>query len=309
VDNLCHSLVGAALAGCGLRRRTRYATAALVLGANFPDIDVLALFGDNGLGFRRGFTHGIPALLVWPFVLTGLLLSWDRVLGHRGRPERPPLRTEQLVKLSALAIFTHPTLDWMNTYGMRWLMPFNGTWTSADALFIVDPWLYLMLGAAWIVGSADRRTGGWTDGTSDRRERFARGMVALASFYIVAMMALSAYGRTLAARQLGLEHPSRRQLMISPVFLDFWRRQVTAEVGGVYRFGQMSWRNREVQVNPNAMTPGLELLAGRSRTPQLEHLLDWARFPFARLEGDVVRVDDARYAGRGGRSFAGVVIR
>jgi inner membrane protein len=63
MDNLCHSLVGAALAECGLRRRTRYATFALVIGANLPDIDVLALFGDNGLGFRRGITHGIPALL------------------------------------------------------------------------------------------------------------------------------------------------------------------------------------------------------------------------------------------------------
>ena len=64
-----------------------------------------------------------------------------------------------------------------------------------------------------------------------------------------------------------------------------------------------------MRLHPKAMAPELELLAGRARTPQLDHLLDWARFPFARLEGDVIRVDDARYAGRGGRSFAGVVIR
>jgi inner membrane protein len=69
MDNVCHTLVGAALTECGLRKKTRYAT-ALVLGANLPDIDVLALFGHNGLGFRRGITHGILALIVWPFILT-----------------------------------------------------------------------------------------------------------------------------------------------------------------------------------------------------------------------------------------------
>jgi len=33
----------------------------------------------------------------------------------------------------------HPTLDWLNTYGMRWLMPFSGRWFYGDAVFIVDP--------------------------------------------------------------------------------------------------------------------------------------------------------------------------
>ena len=318
MDNVCHTLVGAALAECGLRRRTRYATAALVIGANLPDIDVLALFGNNGLGFRRGITHGIPALIVWPFILTAVILIWHRLTSHRSRvtAHGSPLTAHpiELLKLSALAILTHPTLDWMNTYGMRWLMPFEGTWTSADALFIVDPWLYLMLGAAWIVGASYRR-GSSSDRLIDssshrlslRGERFARRMVTLASAYVVAMMTLSAVGKHLAANQLGLTNPTRRDLMISPVFLDSWRRGVTARVGGVYRFGQMNWVTREVELNPNVMAPELELLANHTRTPQLDHLLDWARFPFARLEGDVVRVDDARYT-RGGQSFAGVTL-
>jgi inner membrane protein len=301
MDNLCHSLVGAALAECGLRRRTRYATFALVIGANLPDVDVLSLFGDDGLGFRRGITHGIPALVVWPFVLTGLVLFWHRLAPRAPRPAPVP---KELLKISALAILTHPTLDWMNTYGMRWLMPFDGRWFSADALFIIDPWLYLMLGAAWIVGAADRRSGG----APDRRERFARGMVGLATVYIVAMMGLSQIGKQIATRELGLEDATRRDLMIAPVFLDSWRRLVTARVDGEYRFGEMDWRNREVRLHPTPMPPQLGLLEGATRTEQLESLLDWARFPFARREGDLLHVDDARYAGRGGRSFAGVTI-
>ena len=307
MDNLCHSLVGAALAECGLRRRTRYATFALVVGANLPDIDVLALFGDDGLGFRRGITHGAPALILWPFVLTGLIMAWHRLVTRDSRlatPQRPAPIPKELLKLSALAILTHPTLDWMNTYGMRWLMPFDGAWYSADALFIIDPWLYLMLGAAWIVGAADRRAGG----RADRRERFARGMVALAAGYIVAMMAVSAWARGTAARQLGLEDPTRRDLMISPVFLDSWRRRVTAKVDGVYRFGSVGMRSREVSLEDEPLAPQLELLDGRVRTRQLESLLDWARFPYARQVDGVIWVDDARYAGRGGRSFAGVAM-
>ena len=301
MDNLCHTLVGAALGECGLRRRTRYATFALVIGANLPDIDVLALFGDDGLGFRRGITHGIPALIVWPFVLTGLILAWHRLVKKDSHPAPGP---RELLGISALAILTHPTLDWMNTYGMRWFMPFDGRWFSADALFIVDPWLYLTLGAAWIVGWAHRRTGG----SAERRERFARGMVMLAAVYIVAMIALSAYGKRIAARELALENPTRRDLMIAPVFLDSWRRLVTAKVDGEYRFGVVSWRNRELRLNPEPIPPQLELLDGITKTKQLESLLDWARFPFARREAELIRVDDARYAGRGGRSFAGVVV-
>ena len=306
MDNVCHSLVGAALAECGLRHWTRYATFALVIGANLPDLDVLALFGDDGLGFRRGITHGIPALIVWPFVLTGLILLWDRVVSRASRPAPVP---KDLLRISALAIATHPTLDWMNTYGMRWLMPFDGRWFSADALFIIDPWLYLMLGAAWIVGRSSRHGVSGTPPLTMRAETFARGMVALAVTYIVAMALLSAYGKRISARQLGLENPTRRDLMIAPVFLDSWKRLVTAKVHDVYRFGHIDWRDREVRMNPEPLAPELVLIEGRVRTPQLESLLDWARFPFARPEGDVIRVDDARYAGRGGRSFAGVWIK
>lgn len=221
-----------------------------------------------------------------------------------------------MLKLSALAIATHPTLDWMNVYGMRWLMPFDGTWVSADALFIVDPWLLLMLGAAWIVGSSHRRIVssshrrivGSSDRVPSRGERFARGMVALAAIYIVAMMVISTFGRRVAVRELGLVDATRRDLMLAPAFLESWRRQVTARVDGVYRFGRIDWLPApRVVLQPSAMEPELELVDGLPRSVPLEDLLDWARFPFARLEGNTVYVDDARYA-RGGRSFAGVAI-
>jgi inner membrane protein len=165
MDPIAHTLTGAALAAMGLRRATPLATAALVIGANVPDIDVLASFvGDSysTLAIRRGWTHGVLALAVLPFAVTGLLLLWDRLrAGWAGRlrarePGSPraspgmaaagPARAGPLLALTTLAILTHPTLDWLNNYGMRWLMPFDGRWFYGDALFIVDPWVWLALG-------------------------------------------------------------------------------------------------------------------------------------------------------------------
>ena len=59
MDNLTHSLAGWALGQTGLKRRTRKGLAALILGANMPDIDVF--FGNapwDPLAIHRGFTHG-----------------------------------------------------------------------------------------------------------------------------------------------------------------------------------------------------------------------------------------------------------
>ena len=85
MDPLCHSLVGACLAEAGLGKRTALATATLVIGANLPDVDVFAYFWgpDTALGFRRGWTHGVLALALWPFVLTGIMMAWDRFIRRR----------------------------------------------------------------------------------------------------------------------------------------------------------------------------------------------------------------------------------
>jgi inner membrane protein len=150
MDPLTHTFAGAALAAAGLRRVTPLATAALVIGANIPDVDGLAYFAGEfeAFAFRRGWTHGVLALPLWPFVLTALLLSWDRWVRRRRDPSAARARAGPLLALTALAVLTHPTLDWLNNYGMRWLMPFDGRWFYGDALFIIDPWVWLLLGGA-----------------------------------------------------------------------------------------------------------------------------------------------------------------
>ncbi|HSR42589.1 MAG TPA: metal-dependent hydrolase, partial [Longimicrobiales bacterium] len=150
---MTHTFTGAVLADAGLRRATPLATAGLMVAANIPDVDILTFVGGEyrTLALRRGWTHGLPAVAVWPFVVTLLLLAWDRAVRRRRKPELPPLRVLPMLGITFLGVLTHPALDWLNTYGMRWLMPLSGTWTYGDVLFIVDPWLWLVLGGALLI--------------------------------------------------------------------------------------------------------------------------------------------------------------
>jgi inner membrane protein len=150
MDPIAHTFTGMALAAAGLRRATPLAATALFMGVNAPDVDIVSGFlaEYESLAFRRGWTHGVLALVLWPFVLTGVLLAWDRYVRRRRNPGAAPARAGPLLALTAIAIVSHPTLDWLNNYGLRWLMPFSSRWYYGDALFVIDPWFWLLTGGA-----------------------------------------------------------------------------------------------------------------------------------------------------------------
>ena len=130
-----------------------------MVAANAPDVDVLSYVRGQyfALAFRRGITHGVPALLLWPFVIAGAMLAWDRFVRRRREPSAEPARFQPLLLLAAIGVLTHPALDWLNTYGMRWWLPFDPSWSYGDSLFIIDPWLWLMLGGAAALAGARSR--------------------------------------------------------------------------------------------------------------------------------------------------------
>ncbi len=308
MDNVCHTLVGAALAEAGLKRRTTLATATLMIGANFPDVDVIAVPLGHGVDFRRGWTHGVLALAVLPFVLTAMMLAWERwVVAPRARRagvERPRALPRELLILSGISMLTHPTLDWMNEYGMRWLMPFSGRWSYGDTLFIVDPWLWLALG----VGVAVARRKG---------TRPARIALAASAMYVAAMVTLATLSRGVARRELaahGLEPGAR--LMVASGFANPLERRVLLDDGGRYHYGTLSLGSPsrlEIArvIETNASAPAAVQAAA---APEGKRFLVWSRFPFyaigAEPEGMVVRIADARYSfGRRGGDWASVQVR
>lgn len=155
MDNLTHSLVGAVLGQAGLKRTTGLAMPALIIGANLPDVDAACFFwleGTEHLAFRRGITHGPPALVLLPLVLAGLLWAFDRWQARRGtRPEaRLPVRFGWLYAMAFVGCLSHPFFDWLNVYGIRLLEPFSSQWFYGDTLFIIDPWLWaLLIASVW----------------------------------------------------------------------------------------------------------------------------------------------------------------
>ncbi|MDX1588280.1 MAG: metal-dependent hydrolase [Oleiphilaceae bacterium] len=164
MDPFAHTLFGAALAETGLKRTTRYATVTLLAGANLPDVDVIAHMAgtDASLYFRRGWSHGILALILLPLLLTGLVWLWHRWRSHPvgqaslSGGQAPPFNTGVILALSYLGVLSHLFLDWLNTYGVRLLMPFDGRWFYGDTLFIIDPWVWLLTGVGVVLAWSHR---------------------------------------------------------------------------------------------------------------------------------------------------------
>jgi inner membrane protein len=293
LDNLTHTLVGAALSHAGLNKRTALASATLMIGANFPDIDVVAVFFENSVHWRRGHTHGFLALAILPFVLAGIMRLWDRRVRMRKNPQAEPADFRQLLLLSAVAIATHPTLDFMNTYGMRWLMPFVNKWFYADGLFIVDIWILIALGAGVY---AAKRTG---------RMAPARAALAFLAAYTICNLGLTALGR----RAVEGSQPGTR-FMVAPVPLVPWQRDVLLDDGTGYRRGTWS-PGRGVDLGPSAPKgDNHPAVAAARQNRGVQRYLVWARFPSYWVTrdpvgGTLVRIVDERY----GAEWASITVR
>ena len=101
-------------------------------------------------------------------------MLFDRLVRRMGRAVLPStVQPGQVLLLAVLSIVSHPILDTLNTYGVRWLMPFQGDWYYGDTLFIVDPWLWLML-AVGVVASAARADAAGDD-RAQRERLLCRG--------------------------------------------------------------------------------------------------------------------------------------
>ena len=316
MDNLCHTLVGAALAETGLRKKTPLATAALVIGANIPDVDGILYWINRpieALGFRRGWTHGVLAMVVWPFVLAAILLVWDRWVRRRRHPELPPAAPRALLWLSLLGVLTHPLLDLCNTYGVRLLMPFSGHWFHGDTLFIADPWMWLALGLGYLLARELRRRG------ARRPEWPARAALAAATAYILLMATSNVLARGMVRRAAAAEGgPAVGRLMVSPLPLNPFRRNVVIARDSAYELGSFDWRHEPHYRREGPLVrryigvDAPEARAAAAATWQGRTFLGWARFPVYEVlragDGYEVLLADARYTLSGRARFGAVAI-
>lgn len=272
-----------------------------MLAANAPDIDVLAYAAGPvfALGARRGWTHGILAIIVLPIVLAGLLWLVDRV---RKRPDTQPARFLPLLFLSALGVVTHPLLDFLNVYGIRWLMPFSDRWFYGDTLFIVDPWMWAMLSTGVVASVRWRRSG------RTHPERAAQVAIGVAMVYVVAMGTGGWVARALVTDTLRGARDAR--LMVGPIPLNPIRRSLVLDDGAAYRIGDVSLIPPRVTVYDRSIPKRLDAAKAAAGTDEGGTFLYWARFPFVevdrRPDSTVVYIIDARYALDRDASFGAV---
>jgi len=306
LDNLTHSLTAWALGQAGLKTQTRKGLAALILGANMPDIDVFfGSFPWDPLAIHRGFTHSfIGGAVVMPPVLAGLLWLLDRWQVKRGVTFRSglPMRFGWLVALSYIGAVSHPLLDVLTTYSVQVLSPFSSDWFHADGLFIIDVWIWLLLaGAIALSKRLEKRGGNW--------KRPPRIALAMMLAYIGLNLTISQRAHAAVLNWAG-DRPADA-IFASPPPVEFWKRALVWREGDCYRrsrydplgggFGPVS------ACEPTNMDQPIVREAIR-RSPTLQKFLKWSILPQAAVERSrctaKVTIGDARY-GRGANSRLG----
>jgi len=244
VDNLTHTLCGAALAKTRLGRASRLAPLSLVVGANLADVDVLSrVFAGKEayLVHHRGITHSLVGVVVGALLLAASV----RWIERRTRPAGEaavPWRAHLLPAFVGLA--SHPLLDLLNNYGVRPWLPFSSARYFGDLVFIVDPWLWLLFGGIAALAGARTRLGHlfwvavaafscWLAFTSDRTPNHVKNVWPFALALVAALRAL----------QVGRERP-RRVVVAGAALLVIY-------LGGLELSARLAWRNLLARTKPS----------------------------------------------------------
>ena len=162
MEPVTHFLTGACLGRSGFNRKTAYATLAMTLAAEAPDLDIL--WGFRGpvaaLEHHRGWTHTLVGAPVVALATVAFVWGWHRL--RRKEPVIAP-RWFLLWFFALIAALSHILLDYTVNYGVRPFSPFDPKWHAWSIVFIIDPLLllvlFLALAVPGILGLADREIG------------------------------------------------------------------------------------------------------------------------------------------------------
>jgi inner membrane protein len=293
-------LVGAVMGRMGLKRLSPRAMPAMIIAANLPDIDsfVAAGVGCDPLAAHRGFTHGIGGLVTMPFLAVAIIWALEKLLpGKEG-----PLKLPGLLLACFLAVLSHPLLDLMNTYGTRLLEPFSHQWFYADTLFIVDPWIWIML----ILGLE----------MSWRAERLGRNWERPAAWGFTAMLLYIGLNDAISARAVALTRPlvervaPPRMVVASELPLEFWKRKMiwrSDAIGGSGEYDLLKGLNH-ARLDPEIVSLNLDdprLAAAEKRERHVRAFLFWSRMPLVVEDQGRAFLTDQRFLSGPVRSRAG----
>jgi inner membrane protein len=288
----------------GLKRLSPRAMPAMIIAANLPDIDsfVAGTIGCEPIAAHRGFTHGIGGLVTMPFLAVAIIWLWEKLQpGKEGS-----LKFGGLLLACFLAVLSHPLLDLMNTYGTRVLEPFSHRWFYADTLFIVDPWIWVML----ILGLE----------MSWHAERLGKDWRRPAAWGFTAMLLYIGLNAAISARAVALTRPlvervaQPRMIVAGEVPLTFWKRKMIWRgdaVGGSGDYNLLDGLNH-ASLDPEIVPLRLDdprLAAAEKHDRHVRAFLFWSRMPMVHVEGGKAYLTDQRFFESGRVSSSNFLIR
>lgn len=153
MDTITHGIAGALIGKAVFRgedmfashpmNRGRLITWSLMLGATFPDSDVLRdIFSHDRLlviTWHRSITHSLVLLPLWALVLAGI----TRAFANSRKWEAPSFGA--LTGIYAVGILSHILLDLVTSFGTMIWSPLQWSRPAWDLIFIVDFTLTAML--------------------------------------------------------------------------------------------------------------------------------------------------------------------
>lgn len=141
MDSGTHFVMGIAIGGLALADpivASHPATftavmAGTILGQQAPDIDTVLKLRNNAVYIRhhRGITHSIPAVLLWPILITTVLSFIIQ-----------DANTLHLWLWTFLAVILHVFVDIFNAYGTQALRPFSHKWVALGVINTFDPFIF-----------------------------------------------------------------------------------------------------------------------------------------------------------------------
>jgi inner membrane protein len=290
MDNLTHTLTGIALGQAGLKRKTRYAFWALIIGSNLPDIDIVTAAGgeSNYLKYHRGITHSLLGITV----LAAILAAGIFALGRRAAPKKnaPPVNLRWIFLLTWIATACHVLMDYTNSYGIRPFLPLSGRWIALDIMPIVGPYVLLLLigglGIPFLLRLVSEEVGQRTHHTAGQR---AGAMIALCGIVAIWGVRFLAHRRALEmldADYYGGEVP--RRMGAFPTALNPFDWNGVVETESAYFLLTADTLSNGVDAldaQPLPKAPKSPALEAARKASTVKVFLNFARFPWATVNG------------------------
>jgi inner membrane protein len=289
MDPITHFMTGAVLARTGFNRKAAYATLAMTLAAEAPDLDVLWSIKGPIAAFQhhRGWTHTLLGLPLEAAIVVGAVWLFHRWQTHRTTPPKPPkapIRWPLLYFFSLIALLSHLLLDWTNDYGLRPFFPFNPHWYSASIVFIFEPVLFAILLIALI---APALFGLVSNEVGARKSPFRGRAWAIAALIAIAALwewrTLERQNAIHLAKTIDVNGAQILRVTANPYPINPYRWQTIVETPQFYQLATVDLLNHTIATSPRAdiyyKPPTTLATLVAKRTWLGEVYLDWSSYP------------------------------